>query len=46
MRNGAIKEAITQNFDNVYFAKAELSSDNAVGTAYLGLKKYKEAHNG
>ena len=46
MRNAIIKEKLTQDFDNVFFAKTELSSDNAVGVGYLGLKKHKEAHNG
>lgn len=38
MRNSIIRKKLSGRFDNVFFAKAELSSDNAVGTAYLGLK--------
>ena len=39
MRNKIIREKITQKLGNVLFADVELSSDNAVGTAYLGLEK-------
>jgi len=46
MRNAIIKGMLTQNFDNVFFAETSLSSDNAVGVGYLGLKKHKEAQNG
>lgn len=46
MRNSIIRKMISNSFDNVYFAATELSSDNAVGTAYLGMKKYKEGENG
>jgi len=38
MRNEIIRKMITENITNVFFAKTELSSDNAVGTAYLGLR--------
>lgn len=38
MRNEIIRKMITDNIQNVFFAKTELSSDNAVGTAYLGLR--------
>lgn len=38
MRNGIIRKMLAERFDNIFFAKTELSSDNAVGTAYLGLK--------
>ena len=39
MRNKIIRGKITQKLKNVLFADVELSSDNAVGTAYLGLEK-------
>ena len=39
MRNIAIRHAITAAFPDVWFAETELSSDNAVGTAYLGLRR-------
>ncbi len=39
MRNGIIKEKVAANFDDVFFSSPELSSDNSVGTAYLGLEK-------
>ncbi|MCQ2770705.1 MAG: hypothetical protein MJ236_02770 [Clostridia bacterium] len=45
MRNQYIREELNKEFDNVYFAKTELSSDNAVGTAYLGLRKLNEVEN-
>lgn len=38
MRNELIRKMLAAKFDNIFFAKTELSSDNAVGTAYLGLK--------
>ncbi len=41
MRNGIIKELLAKSLPHVYFADTELSSDNAVGTAYLGLEKHK-----
>lgn len=46
MRNSIIRNDIEKEFDNIYFAKTELSSDNAVGTAYLGYKKLKGEQNG
>lgn len=39
MRNEIIRKMLSSGFDNICFASAELSSDNAVGTAYLGYKK-------
>lgn len=39
MRNGYIRKRLSDSFDNILFAETELSSDNAVGTAYLGLGK-------
>lgn len=39
MRNGIIKEMLAKSLPNVLFADTELSSDNAVGTAYLGLER-------
>lgn len=41
MRNAAIRSAVAAAFSNVWFAEPSLSSDNAVGTAYLGLAKRK-----
>lgn len=41
MRNKIIKKKISENIGNVFFASEELSSDNSVGTAYLGLEKLK-----
>ena len=40
MRNGIIKKMLAEKLSNVLFADTALSSDNAVGTAYLGLEKY------
>lgn len=40
MSNQIIKQALSDCFDNVYFAKPEFSSDNACGTALLTRKKY------
>lgn len=39
MRNAYLKTKLKGTFRGVYFADTELSSDNAVGTAYLGLEK-------
>ena len=41
MRNGIIKEMLSAALSDVWFAETALSSDNAVGTAYLGLEKLK-----
>lgn len=41
MSNSIIREIIKSRFD-VYFASAELSSDNAVGTAFLGYRRDKK----
>ena len=40
MRNSALRKYISDNIKNAIFGSLELSSDNAVGIAYLGL--YKE----
>lgn len=40
MRNEIIKKMLAKKLTNVLFADTALSSDNAVGTAYLGLEKY------
>ncbi|MBE6665348.1 MAG: hypothetical protein E7603_03870 [Ruminococcaceae bacterium] len=40
MRNEIIKKMLAKSLPNVLFADTALSSDNAVGTAYLGLEKY------
>lgn len=42
MRNSIIREKIKENMDNIYFASEELSSDNSVGTGYLGLEIMKK----
>ena len=42
MRNTIIREKICKKLKNVLFADVELSSDNAVGTAYLGYEKMKK----
>jgi N6-L-threonylcarbamoyladenine synthase len=42
MRNKIIRAKICEKLMNVYFADVELSSDNAVGTAYLGYEKMKK----
>lgn len=41
MRNAYIRQAISSSLSDVWFAEPELSSDNAVGTAYLGLERLK-----
>lgn len=41
MRNAIIKDILAKSLPNVCFADTELSSDNAVGTAYLGLERHK-----
>ena len=42
--NGIIRNGLTKKLDgDVYFAKAEYSTDNAVGTAYLAHLAHKEA---
>ena len=43
MRDDIIRKMIENKMENIYFAANELSSDNAVGTAYLGLEALKEA---
>ncbi len=40
MRNAIIKKMLAGKLPNVLFADTALSSDNAVGTAYLGLEKH------
>lgn len=39
MRNKIIRAKIAQKIDNIYFSGEELSSDNAVGTGYLGFER-------
>ena len=46
MRNGIIKKMLAKELTNVLFADTALSSDNAVGTAYLGWERYKREQNG
>ena len=42
--NGIIRNGLTKKLDgDVYFAKSEYSTDNAVGTAYLAHMAHKEA---
>ena len=45
MRNAIIKKMLAKSLPNVLFADTALSSDNAVGTAYLGLEKYMREAN-
>ena len=45
MRNEIIKKMLAKKLPNVLFADTALSSDNAVGTAYLGLEKYIREEN-
>ncbi len=45
MRNQIIRQMLSHSLDNVWFADTELSSDNAVGTAYLGLERLKREGN-
>ena len=45
MRNEIIKKMLAKKLPNVLFADTALSSDNAVGTAYLGLEKYMRETN-
>ena len=45
MRNEIIKKMLAKSLSNVLFADTALSSDNAVGTAYLGLEKYMRETN-
>ena len=40
MSNTIIKNEIKSNFNNVYFAEPQFSTDNAVGVALLARKKY------
>ena len=40
MRNAIIKNMLSRELPHILFADTALSSDNAVGTAYLGLEKY------
>ena len=46
MRNGIIKKMLAKELTNVLFADTALSSDNAVGTAYLGWERHKREQNG
>jgi N6-L-threonylcarbamoyladenine synthase len=46
MRNGIIKKMLAKELTNVLFADTALSSDNAVGTAYLGWERHKREMNG
>ncbi|MGN1094973.1 MAG: peptidase M22, partial [Eubacteriales bacterium] len=45
MRNSIIREKIKEKIENIYFASEELSSDNAVGTGYLGYYKFFEGRD-
>ncbi|MBQ8496761.1 MAG: hypothetical protein IJ489_04805 [Clostridia bacterium] len=42
MRNAIIKKMLKREIPNVLFADTELSSDNAVGTAYLGFERFEK----
>lgn len=46
MRNEIIRAKILREVENAYFGSIELSSDNAVGTAFLGMKKHERITNG
>lgn len=41
MRNNIIRQKLSSSLDNIYFGSEELSSDNAVGTAWLGKEKHE-----
>ena len=41
MRNAYIRQAVSSALSDTWFAEPALSSDNAVGTAYLGLERLK-----
>jgi len=45
MSNSILKGMLGEAIPNCYFAKPALSSDNAVGTAVLGLHRYKRLHS-
>lgn len=45
MRNEIIKKMLAKKLPNVLFADTALSSDNAVGTAYLGLERHTREIN-
>lgn len=45
MRNEIIKKMLAKKLPNVFFADTALSSDNAVGTAYLGLERHTREIN-
>lgn len=45
MRNFIIKRMLAKELPNVLFADTELSSDNAVGTAYLGWERHQRECN-
>ncbi len=45
MRNALIKRMLSKALPNIFFADTELSSDNAVGTAYLGLERLMREQN-
>ena len=46
MCNGIIKNKLKGIIKEPYFAEPSMSSDNAVGTAVLAMKKYRSEHNG
>ncbi|MBQ9510122.1 MAG: hypothetical protein IJR55_00230 [Clostridia bacterium] len=46
MRNKIIRAKILCEIKNAYFGSVELSSDNAVGVAWLGMKKHERIKNG
>ena len=43
MRNAIIRSELEKRLENIYFGSVELSSDNSVGTAWLGKEKLKRS---
>ncbi len=46
MRDMIIRRELENGLENIFFGSVELSSDNAVGTAWLGRKRLKGATDG
>ncbi len=46
MRDMIIRRELENELENIFFGSVELSSDNAVGTAWLGRKRLKGATDG
>ena len=43
MRNAIIRSELEKRLENIYFGSVELSSDNSVGTAWLGKEKLERS---